>query len=110
MLAGRMIRQLVVAVIVSWVGSTAEALPMWARVIGESRCEYLAMGASWKEASSQSYADNQIWKEQVELAHSNGLAAKAIIQATLDFCPDLAEPILFNPDGSWKPSSEVYAD
>ena len=60
----------------------AKALPLWAELTAKSHCEYLAIGATWKQASSQAFQDNmQLWKTEMEIARNNGLLGRTLSAA-----------------------------
>ena len=65
----------------------ANALPTWAKVYANSHCEYLALGATWKEAVHQSIRDNLHWQEEIQAAGT--LGKKAMLAAVNQTCRNL---------------------
>lgn len=67
----------------------AKALPIWAELVAQSNCEYLAMGATTSEAMRQAILDNNLWAKEMNAA--GRLAGKAIGAATVRLCLGLVE-------------------
>ena len=65
----------------------ANALPIWAKTVATSHCEYLAMGAAFDEALQQSIRDNDHWLADMNAAGS--LKGRAINAAIQNKCNDL---------------------
>ena len=70
----------------------AKALPVWAEITAQSHCEYLAMGATWKQASTQALQDNiPLWKTEMQIARNNGLFGKTVSAAVSMRCASLEQ-------------------
>jgi len=65
----------------------ALALPVWAELVAESHCEYLAMGANWDDALSQALLDKRHWLQEIVAA--GNLGSKAIALAITKRCHSL---------------------
>lgn len=79
------------------VANSANALPVWARLVARSHCEYLEMGATLEPSLTQAMRDNDIWRPEMKLVNENaGLATKAIFKAIDSFYFDLQQDALKN--------------
>ncbi len=70
----------------------AHALPIWAEAVAQSYCEYLVLGAESKQAISQAYKDNLLWKQ--EILEAGDLGSKAIVGAIRLRCNDLSNRMI----------------
>ena len=61
-------------------------MPVWARLIARSQCEYLAIGVDWETAVAQSLHDNSHWADEFT---TSPIAAKAIVHAAHQICPGI---------------------
>jgi hypothetical protein len=82
------------------------AYPVWAELIANSRCEYLAMGFDFEVALRQALRDNSHWLDSMP---ETEVAAKVIQYATYSACPELAKKSI----DEWlqktaKPTQPVY--
>ena len=88
--------------------NSANALPVWARLVARSHCEYLEMGATWKQSIRQAMRDNKIWYPEMRSANANGgLATKAITKAVNSLCFDLDQDAFLGLEPQGK---EVYPE
>ncbi len=80
----------IAAAAVTFAAVPAQALPIWATVLAQSHCEYLAIGANWEEAIIQSHHDNSHWNSEIEAARKrNNLSEKATLAEIHRICPAL---------------------
>lgn len=79
----------IAAAAVTFAAAPAQALPIWATVLAQSHCEYLVMGAGWKDALSQAYLDNSHWHSEIQRARQNNVAGTAILVEIQRTCPAL---------------------
>ena len=77
------------AVTLTCAANPVQALPVWAKTYAKSHCEYLAMGATWRQAVSQAYADNDHWRDEMDVAKANNLLGTTLMTAAEKACPDL---------------------
>ena len=77
------------AVTLTCAANPVQALPVWAKTYAKSHCEYLAMGATWRQAAKQAFADNDHWSDEMKVARANNLLGSTLATATQNTCPDL---------------------
>ena len=72
----------------------SQSFPVWADLVGESACTYLAMGVDVKTSALQAVSDNLLWKEEMTEAHNRGLLDTIIAGATAKNCPSTVDAVL----------------
>lgn len=65
----------------------AQAIPLWAELVAESHCQYLAMGIDWDRAIRQAFLDRMHWRE--EIAAAGNLTGKIVAAAITRRCNTL---------------------
>jgi hypothetical protein len=83
-------RSLIIAAAALAVATPAQALPIWAKAVARSECEYYAMGVGFPEALQQALRDNSHWNDEMQQAGYK-ISAKAIFVATYNRCGKLQQ-------------------
>jgi len=77
------------------------AYPVWAELIAKSQCEYFAMGFDLETAIEYSLRDNLHWGDEFL---NNKVAAKVIIYAVHEMCPNLQRKAIEGDRQKTKPA------
>lgn len=84
------------------------AIPLWAELVAESHCEYLAMGIDWDRALRQAFLDRMHWR--AEMTAAGDIAGKIVAVAITRRCNTLNYSAFVNrPQSTTAPSTtKVY--
>lgn len=79
------------------------AIPVWAELVAESHCQYLAMGIDWNRAMRQAFLDRMHWRP--EMVAAGDLAGKIVAVAIIRRCNVLNYDAFMNrPQSTVTPS------
>ena len=72
----------------------AQRFPVWANLVGESTCTYVALGVPIMKATAQAVEDNLLWKEEMASAYKRETFYPAIAGAIRATCPQAVDAFL----------------
>jgi hypothetical protein len=75
---------LIAIAFVGALSTPALALPFWAEKIARSHCEYLSIGLDWRTALSQSFKDNEHWRN--EMPTDSSILSRIVMSAIDQEC------------------------
>ena len=74
--------------------ANAQRFPVWANLVGESTCTYVALGVPLLKATEQAVEDNLLWKDEMASAYKRNTAHLAIAGAISATCPQAVDAFL----------------